>query len=603
MIQTENKIGVIRDKIENIYKYLHRHKEYLNRLNVFPVPDGDTGFNMTLTIQGALANMKDYKKESISTGEYLKNFAEQMLMNSRGCSGVILSLYCQGISQVIVNNDFSKKNIFKAFENGYKNAYEGTENPREGTILTLMREFYKKYGELMNDNDDPVIIIKKCIPYLKEVLKKTPDMLPVLKQAGVVDSGGAGFLIILQGINKELKYNEITIKSLPASIILNLNDTIKKLLNNKLSNSTKKSFVGLLLHSSVDKISNIKLRKIIQESKHLINNIEINATQLLHKKVIIDDLENMENSWNPKIKQRYCTEFILETNQISSKEQIKDIIGKYGDSLIILNSGNKYKVHIHTNKPESVFKDVSKYGELVFTKVDDMKKQHRNFISADTIDYNREKSIFCIVSGEGFGKILKELGADDVLCYGKNKPSVKQLVKELNKLRTKNIIVAADDKDILMGLKYAASLSKSNVNIVESNNVISLISMMMSISKELDITTIFDSIMNSLNNIRFCGIAKAVRNTTTKDGKKVNKNDYFAIYNREIILSDKNIEQLINDTIKKLIKGESLITIYKGIPAKKEKSIIPKLKNSFPEFEFEEYYGGQYQYHYYLTFE
>jgi len=603
MIQTENKIGVIRDKIENIYKYLHRHKEYLNRLNVFPVPDGDTGFNMTLTIQGALANMKDYKKESISTGEYLKNFAEQMLMNSRGCSGVILSLYCQGISQVIVNNDFSKKNIFKAFENGYKNAYEGTENPREGTILTLMREFYKKYGELMNDNDDPVIIIKKCIPYLKEVLKKTPDMLPVLKQAGVVDSGGAGFLIILQGINKELKYNEITIKSLPASIILNLNDTIKKLLNNKLSNSTKKSFVGLLLHSSVDKISNIKLRKIIQESKHLINNIEINATQLLHKKVIIDDLENMENSWNPKIKQRYCTEFILETNQISSKEQIKDIIGKYGDSLIILNSGNKYKVHIHTNKPESVFKGVSKYGELVFTKVDDMKKQHRNFISADTIDYNREKSIFCIVSGEGFGKILKELGADDVLCYGKNKPSVKQLVKELNKLRTKNIIVAADDKDILMGLKYAASLSKSNVNIVESNNVISLISMMMSISKELDITTIFDSIMNSLNNIRFCGIAKAVRNTTTKDGKKVNKNDYFAIYNREIILSDKNIEQLINDTIKKLIKGESLITIYKGIPAKKEKSIIPKLKNSFPEFEFEEYYGGQYQYHYYLTFE
>jgi len=603
MIQTENKIGVIRDKIENIYKYLHRHKEYLNRLNVFPVPDGDTGFNMTLTIQGALANMKDYKKESISTGEYLKNFAEQMLMNSRGCSGVILSLYCQGISQVIVNNDFSKKNIFKAFENGYKNAYEGTENPREGTMLTLMREFYKKYGELMNDNDDPVIIIKKCIPYLKEVLKKTPDMLPVLKQAGVVDSGGAGFLIILQGINKELKYNEITIKSLPASIILNLNDTIKKLLNNKLSNSTKKSFVGLLLHSSVDKISNIKLRKIIQESKHLINNIEINATQLLHKKVIIDDLENMENSWNPKIKQRYCTEFILETNQISSKEQIKDIIGKYGDSLIILNSGNKYKVHIHTNKPESVFKGVSKYGELVFTKVDDMKKQHRNFISADTIDYNREKSIFCIVSGEGFGKILKELGADDVLCYGKNKPSVKQLVKELNKLRTKNIIVAADDKDILMGLKYAASLSKSNVNIVESNNVISLISMMMSISKELDITTIFDSIMNSLNNIRFCGIAKAVRNTTTKDGKKVNKNDYFAIYNREIILSDKNIEHLINDTIKKLIKGESLITIYKGIPAKKEKSIIPKLKNSFPEFEFEEYYGGQYQYHYYLTFE
>jgi len=291
MIQTENKIAVIRDKIENIYKYLHRHKEYLNRLNVFPVPDGDTGFNMTLTIQGALANMKDYKKESISTGEYLKNFAEQMLMNSRGCSGVILSLYCQGISQVIVNNDFSKKNIFKAFENGYKNAYEGTENPREGTMLTLMREFNEKYGELMNDNDDPVIIIKKCIPYLKEVLKKTPDMLPVLKQAGVVDSGGAGFLIILQGINKELKSNELALSSLPVSITLNINKITKKFLNGKLSDFTKNSFAATVLQLELEKLQNIRMLNIIEDVKHFINNLQSNGRKLLNKKVIIDNLK------------------------------------------------------------------------------------------------------------------------------------------------------------------------------------------------------------------------------------------------------------------------------------------------------------------------
>ncbi len=603
MIQPENRIAIIKERIENIYKYLHRHKEYLNRLNVFPVPDGDTGLNMTFTIQGALANMQDYEKESISTGEYLKNFAEQMLLNSRGCSGVILSLYCQGISQVVENSDFSKENIFKALENGCKNAYEGTENPKEGTMLTLMREFKEKYGEIMKEEDDPAIIIKRCIPYLKEVLKKTPDMLPVLKQAGVVDSGGAGFLIILQGINRELKFNELALSSLPVSIILNINRTTRELLNSKLSDLKKSSFTALLLHIAVDKIPNIRLQKIIQEAKHIINNLQINGNRLLHKKTIIDDLENMENSWNPEIKQRYCTEFILKTNKISSRKQIKEIIGEYGDSLIILNSGDKYKVHIHTNKPNSIFKYISKYGELVFTKVDDMKKQHRNLISNDTIDYEREKSVFCIVSGEGFQKILKELGADDVLCYGKNKPSVNRLVKELDRLKTKNIILAADDKDILMSLKYAASLSKSNVSIVESNNVISLISMMMSISKELDITTMFESIMSSLNDIRFCGIARAVRNTTTKDGKKVNKNDFFAIYNGKIILSDKNIEQLINNAIKELVKEESLVSIYKGILAKKQKSIIPELKNSFPEFEFEEYYGGQYQYHYYISFE
>jgi dihydroxyacetone kinase-like predicted kinase len=602
MIQTEKRTAV-REKIENIYKYLHRHKEYINRLNVFPVPDGDTGLNMTLTIQGALANMHNYEKESIPTGEYLKHFAEQMLLNSRGCSGVILSLYCQGISQVIENNDFSKDNIFKALENGYKNAYEGTENPKEGTMLTLMREFKEKYGEIMKEDDDPSIIVKKCIPHLKEVLKKTPDMLPVLKQAGVVDSGGAGFLIILQGINRELKINGIAPGSLPVSIILNINRATRKYLNGRFSNFNRNSIEALLPSIDLEKVHNLRLHKIIGDVRHFIDNLQSNGNKSLHKKTIINDLEDMENSWNPEIKLKYCTEFILETDKISSKEQIKDMIGGYGDSLIILSSGDKYKVHIHTDKPGSIFKDVSKYGELKFTKVDDMKKQHRNLISYDSIEYEREKSVFCIVSGKGFAEILQKLGADDVFCYGKNKPSVERIVKELNRLKTKNIIIAADDNDILMALKYAATLSKSNVHIIESNNVISLISMMMNISKELDITTTLESVMNSLNDIRFCGIARAVRDTTTEDGKKVNKNDFFTVYNGKIILSDKNIEMLINNTIKKLVKDESLISIYKGIPAKKEKSLIPKLKKSFPDFEFEEYYGGQYQYNYYITFE
>ncbi|MEA3500053.1 MAG: DAK2 domain-containing protein [Candidatus Marinimicrobia bacterium] len=603
MIQTNDELKKINSWLENIYKYISRYKEYINRLNVFPVPDGDTGLNMTLTIQGALTSLQNYNGNTFTIGEYLKYFAEQMLMNSRGCSGVILSSYCHGVSQITANNDFSTKNIFKALEHGYKVAYESTENPKEGTILTLMREFKEKYGELMEEYDDPAIIVKKCIPYLKKILKKTPDMLPVLKQAGVVDSGGAGFVIILEGIDKETKNNRFISNSLPVSIILNINKTTKKLLKNRLSKFNRNSFTTLLLDLGIKKLPNIRLNNIIENVKHFINNLQNNGNKLSNKKEIISDLKDMKKTWTQKIKQRYCTEFVIKTNKISSKEQMKDIISKYGDNLIILNNNDKYKVHIHTNKPNSVFKDVSKYGELIFTKVDDMKKQHRNFISNDTIDYEREKSIFCIVSGEGFKKILKELGADDILCYGKNKPSVKQLVKKLDRLKTKNIIVAADDKDILMSLKYAASLSKSNVNIVESNNVISLISMMMRISKELDITTIFDSIMSSLNDIRFCGIAKSIRNTTTEDGKIINKNDFFAIYKSKIILSDKNIEQLINKIIKKLIKDKTLVTLYRGIPAKKHKNILNKLQKTFNDIEFEEYYGGQYQYYYYITFE
>jgi DAK2 domain fusion protein YloV len=603
MTQTENTTAVIRDRIEKIYKYLYRHKEYINRLNVFPVPDGDTGLNMVLTIQGALANMRDYEEASMPAGKYLKNFAEQMLLNSRGCSGVILSLYCQGVSQVIENNDFSKENIYRALETGYKNAYEGTEDPREGTMLTLMRELKDKYGELMNDDDDPANITKQCIPYLRDVLNKTPDMLPVLKQAGVVDSGAAGFLIILEGINRELNGNGLTLRILPASTILNIKKVVKKYLDGRLSKFNKKTIEALLPNIETEKLHNSRLSKIMEDIRVFIRNMQNNGNRLSKKEAIINDLEEMGDSWNPKIKYKYCTEFVLETNQISSKDQIREIIGGYGDSLIILNSNDKYKVHIHTDKPKAVFKDVSKYGNLIFTKVDDMNKQHKNFVSNDSIDYEREKSVFCLVSGQGFAEILKKLGADDVFCYGKNKPSVERIVKELDRLRTKNIIVAADDKDILMALKYAGSLSKSNIHIVEANNVISMISMLLNISKDLDITNTIESIMNSLKDIRFCGIAKAVRNTTTEDGIIVNKNDFFAMYNGSIILSDKNLDTLMVNAIQKLIKDESLISLYRGARAKREKSFIPKLKEAFPDCEIEEYYGGQYQFDYYVTLE
>ena len=601
-MQTKNRTTHLREKIKNIDKNLNWHKEYINRLNVFPVPDGDTGLNMSLTVQGAIASMPDFDDDSLLAGDYLKSFAEQLLMNSRGCSGVILSLYGQGVSQVIGNNDFAKENILKALESGYENAYKGTENPQEGTILTLMREFKEEYGRVMNDKDDPAVTIKKCIPHLKKVLKKTPDMLPVLKKAGVVDSGGAGFLIILEGIDKTIKKGNGIANSLSVSNILNINRATKKSLKNKSSNVKEGPFASLLPYLGINMLPNFRLNNIVEDCKNFLNNLLVNGNLRNKKDAFISELDDMEHSWNPEINYQYCTEFVLESTKISSKEQIKELIENYGDSTIILNSGDKYKVHIHTNKPETVFNEVSKFGELIFTKVDDMKKQHRNLISNDTIAYEREKCVFCIVSAKGFTEILKELGADDIFCYGKNKPSVKRLVKELDGLKTKNIITAADDKDILMALKYAVSLSKSNVHIVESSNVISLISMMMGISKELDITTMFESITSSLNDIRFCGIAKAIR-ATAQDGKEVNKNDFFAVYNGKIISSHKNIEILINNVITELIGDESLVSIYTGVPAKKQNSNVPNLKISFPDVEFEEYYGGQYQYHYYITFE
>ncbi len=601
MRHTDNQVPEIKGIIENVYKYLHRRKEYINGLNVFPVPDGDTGLNMTLTIQGALANLPDNKGKTISNGEYLKDFAEQMLMNSRGCSGVILALYCRGLSEVIVNGDFSPANIHKALEHGYKKAYQGIDNPQEGTILTLMYEFKEKFGELMTEEKNSAVIIKRCIPHLKSVLDKTPDMLSVLKQAGVVDSGGAGFLIILEGLEREINLKQSASGEVPVSIILNTIKNIRKLILSSSSNIKNNHLGALHINGGIEKINNIKLRNIISDFQHYSGNILNQRKKKLLNEALLKDLKEMESSWNPHIKYRYCTEFVLKSDKISSQDQIKQLVGGYGDSMIVLNSNDIYKVHIHTNKPDGVFNDVSKYGELVFTKVDDMKKQHRNFISNDTIEYEWERSIFCIVSGLGFKKILEKLGADDVFCYGKKKPSVEQLVKAINHLKTKNIIAAPDDKDILMSLKYAASLGKSNVHIVESKSVISLISMLMAVSNDININNM--SFTHKLNDIRYCRISRAIRETRAEDGTIVKKGDFFTMYDSKIICSEKNIKKVVVQSIEKLAQKENLVTLYKGIQAKRYNNLLPELRRVFQDKEFEEYYGGQYQYYYYITFE
>ena len=255
-------VETINEVIENIHRYLNKHKEYINSLNVFPVPDGDTGLNMVLTIQGAIAHMKDNGKTEKNSGEYLRDFAEQMLLNSRGCSGVILSLFAQGFSQITANNDFSKENIYKAIENGYRNAYEGTENPREGTMLTIMRALKEKYAQLMEKEENPLVIIQQTIPYLKEVLDQTPEMLPVLKKAGVVDSGGAGFIILLEGIDREL--SQLAVNGISLSSLLRIGRTTRKLLRKRLSELRKKSICSTDFEYRFSRIQNSRLVETLQ---------------------------------------------------------------------------------------------------------------------------------------------------------------------------------------------------------------------------------------------------------------------------------------------------------------------------------------------------
>ena len=592
-------ISEIKQLFDNISEYFWRHKEYVNRLNVFPVPDGDTGLNIALTIQGALSNIPGNLPDTILAGEYLKLISDNMLLNSRGCSGVILSLFFEGITEVLENNDFSRENILRAIEKGCITAYKGTDNPREGTMLTLMSELKKKYSEIMTTKENPLEIIIDCIPHLREVLDKTPDMLPILKQSGVVDSGGAGFLIILEGLEREFNSRKIP-ETLPLFAALRINSVVKNLLVKRFSHKKRSDTGTLVQNLGAGNITNARLHKIIHNvQQYLKNRTHSHNNRYRAREALIKDTKEFESSWNPDIRYRYCTELTVSSDKDIDSQALKEQIINYGDSLIISGRGNTFKIHIHTNKPDSVIKDISLFGNIISRKVDDMKKQHRNFISFDSIEYENEQSVFCIVSGEGFKKILQNLGADYVYDYGKRKPSVKKLVDLLNSLKSKNVIAAPDDRDILMTLKYAASLCKANVFIVESKDAISLISLLMGKTNKINNTNFLSR--DRINNIKHFMISKAAKESLIDD-IPIKKGDFFVICDNKIILTGRELKDVATKAINKLLNDESIITVYNGLHVKGNK-LAAGLKNKFPGLEFEEYYGGQTQYLYYLTLE
>ena len=592
-------ISEIKQLFDNISEYFWRHKEYVNRLNVFPVPDGDTGLNIALTIQGALSNIPGNLPDTILAGEYLKLISDNMLLNSRGCSGVILSLFFEGITEVLENNDFSRENILKAIEKGCITAYKGTDNPREGTMLTLMSELKKKYSEIMTTKENPLELIIDCIPHLKETLDKTPDMLPILKQAGVVDSGGAGFLILLEGLEREFNSRK-TPETLPLSVALKINSVLKDLLVKRYLRKKRSDTGTLVQNLGAGNITNARLHNIVHNvQQYLKNRTHNHNNKYQAREALIKDTKEFESSWNPDIRYRYCTELTVSSDKNIDSQALKEQIINYGDSLIISGRGNTYKIHIHTNKPDSVIKDISLFGNIISRKVDDMKKQHRNFISFDSIEYENEQSVFCIVSGEGFKKILQNLGADYVYDYGKRKPSVKKLVDLLNSLKSKNVIAAPDDRDILMTLKYAASLCKANVFIVESKDAISLISLLMGKTNKINNTNFLSR--DRINNIKHFMISKAAKESSIDD-IPIKKGDFFVICDNKIILTGRELKDVATKAINKLLNDESIITVYNGLHVKGNK-LAAGLKNKFPGLEFEEYYGGQTQYLYYLTLE
>lgn len=543
---------------------LEARKEWINELNVFPVPDGDTGTNMSLTIMAAAKevaalenpNMKDLAR-AISSGS---------LRGARGNSGVILSQLFRGFTKEIKNVDaIDTTTLANAMVRGTETAYKAVMKPKEGTILTVAKGMADKAMELAAQTDDILEMVEEVIRHGDYVLSQTPEMLPVLKQAGVVDSGGQGLMQVVKG-----------------------------------------GFEGL-----TGKVSDFKIPGETVD-------LGPSRTEAV-KRSEIDTAD---------IRFGYCTEFIinLEKEFGDEDEQVfKSYLESIGDSLVVVSDDEIVKVHVHTNHPGLAFEKALTFGSLSRMKVDNMREEHEERLIKDAEKLAREQKAqakavepepaaehkkygFIAVScGEGLSEIFKGIGADYLIEGGQTmNPSTEDMLNAIDKVSADNIFILPNNKNIILAAQQASSLVEDkNIIVIPSKTVPQGITALVNFMPDLSVTENVDDMEREMGSVKTAQITYAVR-TTNIDGMDIEQGDIMGLGDHGMLAVGKSVEGTAMAALKAMIDENSeLVTIYYGsdIGGEDAERMADQARAEFPEAEIELQYGGQPIYYYLISVE
>jgi len=525
--------------------YLEKNKETVNALNVFPVPDGDTGTNMSLTMQSAIKQISTLETNDID--KIVTAASNGSLMGARGNSGVILSQLFRGFAKGLKNLEkIGTVEIANAFKLGADTAYKAVMKPIEGTILTVARECAEIAINISKRETDIVEFLKAVIKHGEATLEKTPELLPVLKQAGVVDAGGKGLIIIFTGALEVLIGKEET-------------------LSNKLVESEK--------------------------SSHSFTEIDENITF------------------------GYCTEFIINNAKVDHVV-FRDEIVNLGDSMLVVGGDNIIKVHIHTNNPGEVLEKALKFGELIDIKIDNMRYQHRNILSSDTVtatemengeqQESKKYSIIVVSMGEGLSNVFYDLNADYVITGGQTmNPSTEDILNAIDKVKGENIIVLPNNGNIILAATQAKELSNKNVEVLPTKTIPQGIAALVSFNEELGLEENIENMKNAITSVKTGQVTFSVRDTTM-DEKEIKKDDIMGIYNGKIEVIGNDIHDVAFDLVKTMVTDDNgLVTIFYGKDLSEEEvnKLTERLKEEFEELDIEVIYGGQPIYYYLISVE
>ncbi|AWN18121.1 DAK2 domain-containing protein [Streptococcus sobrinus] len=538
---------------------LGNQAEYVNSLNVFPVPDGDTGTNMGMTIENGAKAVAD--QAATSVGQVGQILSKGLLMGARGNSGVITSQLFRGFGQAIKDKEeLDGKALAEAFQSGVEVAYKAVMKPVEGTILTVSRGAATAALKKAETTNDAVEVMQAALDGAKAALAKTPEMLPVLKEVGVVDSGGQGLVFIYEGFLSALTGDYIASEEFQATP------------------ANMSEMINAEHHKSV--------------AGHV-------ATE--------------------DIKFGYCTEIMVALRKGPTYvrdfdyDGFRNYLNELGDSLLVVNDDEIVKVHVHTEDPGLVMQEGLKYGALVKVKVDNMRGQHEAQLEKEAgqeavapATPAKDFGLIAVVAGDGLAEIFKSQGVDVIISGGQTmNPSTEDIVKAIDSLNAKNIIILPNNKNIFMAAQSAAEVVDLPTAVIESRTIPQGLTSLLAFNPENSLEDNVAAMTASLSDVVSGSLTLAVRDTSI-DGLEIHKDDILGMVDGKILVSDPDMESALLATLDKMIDEDSeIVTIYIGQDGQKElvEKLTATLEDKYEEIEVEVHQGDQPVYPYLLSVE
>ncbi|HCZ5632832.1 TPA: fatty acid kinase catalytic subunit FakA [Staphylococcus aureus] len=528
---------------------LSNNADLVDSLNVYPVPDGDTGTNMNLTMTSGREEVENNLSKNI--GELGKTFSKGLLMGARGNSGVILSQLFRGFCKNIESeSEINSKLLAESFQAGVETAYKAVMKPVEGTILTVAKDAAQAAIEKANSTEDCIELMEYIIVKANESLENTPNLLAVLKEVGVVDSGGKGLLCVYEGFLKALKGEKVEAK-------------VAKL--------DKDEFV---------------------HDEHDFHGV-INTEDIIYG---------------------YCTEMMVrfgKNKKAFDEQEFRQDMSQFGDSLLVINDEEIVKVHVHTEYPGKVFNYGQQYGELIKLKVENMREQHREVIrkeqhTAKPRMETVETAIITISMGEGISEIFKSMGATHIISGGQTmNPSTEDIVKVIEQSKCKRAIILPNNKNILMASEQAASIVDAEAVVIPTKSIPQGISALFQYDVDATLEENKAQMADSVNNVKSGSLTYAVRDTKI-DGVEIKKDAFMGLIEDKIVSSKSDQLTTVTELLNEMLAEDSeILTVIIGQDAEQAvtDNMINWIEERYPDVEVEVHEGGQPIYQYFFSVE